>query len=189
MDLQHGARAQAPGRDVTLVVAGCLLAAATGFGGFRAVVQANRPADGPRTLQLDGARLDVIGVDEVVGVAAADLMGGMSHNISGAVGEDQLMVRVSVRIAAGDAPVSYDANQLVARAVGSRAPIEPVGGTLGHGFLTTHGQVEGSVTFVVPRDGAHLVLGTRDSSRTIELAEVDRATTEHSGHAHHESTR
>ena len=42
--------------------------------------------------------------------------------------------------------------------MGKSTPILPAGGSLGAGVLSAHAEVEGTVTFVVPRDGGHLVL-------------------------------
>lgn len=182
MDARTRRPGRAPVRRAGMVLAMVLLAAAACFGGFRAVALATtEPAD-PAALDLGGARLHVSGVEEVVGVAASDLMGGMAHNISGMVSDDQMMVLVSVSVTAGDAPASYDAKVLVARPLGSSAELHPVGGTLGSGHLSPHARIEGSVAFVVPRNGAHLVLGVRGSHRTIDLAQVDRSAPSHHEH-------
>jgi len=184
MDAWGEARTKAPTRSAALVLALCLLVVATLVGGVRAVALAGAASDDASTLQLDGASLRVTSVDEVVGIAAADLMGGMAHNISGMVTDDQMMLDVSVRVTAGDAPATYDVRQIVARAAGSRATIVAAGGSLGSGFLSAHGRVEGSVTFVVPRNGAHLVLSVRGSPRSIDLAAVDQVAPGHAGHEH-----
>lgn len=182
MDARTRRPRQAPVRRAALVLATFLLAVAACLGGVRAVALATtKPAD-PAALDLGAARLHVSGVEEVVGVAASDLMGGMAHNISGMVSDDQMMVLVSVSVTAGDAPASYDAKVLAARALGSSVELHPVGGTLGSGRLSPHARIEGSVAFVVPRNGAHLVLGVRGSHRTIDLAVVDRAVPSHHEH-------
>lgn len=165
-------------------IAVSLLVVATAVGGVRAFALAGASAEDPSTLQLDGATLRVTGVEKVVGIAAADLMGGMAHNISGYVGDDQMMLSVSVQISAGAQPAAYDARSILARAVGARAHLLPAGGSLGSGFLSAHGRVEGTVAYVVPRDGSHLVLSVRGSPRSIDLAAVDQVAPGAGGHDH-----
>ena len=96
---------------------------------------------------------------QVVGVAQRDLMSGMGHNISGYVSDSQMMVQVSFLVVrrATTAP-RFDPTQLRAYEVGRSTPILPTGGALGRGEPPAHAEVEGTVTFVVPRDGGHLVL-------------------------------
>lgn len=169
------------------VLAACLLVVMTVAGGARALTLARAASLDPSTLQLDGVTLRVTGVDEVVGVAASDLMGGMAHNISGYVPDDEMMLSVSVEVTAGDHDAAYQARSVVVHAVGARADLVPAGGTLGSGFLSAHGRVDGTVAFVVPRDGSHLTLGVRGSPRSIDLADVDQVAPGHGGH-HHATT-
>jgi len=179
-------RVQPPSRRPAraTAVATCVLVLVTGAGGARAVALARTASLDPSTLRLDGLTVHVVGVDEVVGVAAADLMGGMAHNISGYVPEDEMMLSVSVELTAGDEPTTYRASRIVARALGASADLSPAGGTLGSGFLSAHGRVDGTVAFVVPRDGSHLSLRVRGSSRSIPLADVDHVAPGHDGHEH-----
>jgi hypothetical protein len=176
-------------RSRTRAIAVCLLVVATLAGGVRAFALAGAATQDPSTLQLDGATLRVTGVEQVVGIAAADLMGGMAHNISGYVADDQMMLSVSVEISAGEQPAAYDARNILARAVGARAHLLPAGGSLGSGFLSAHGRVEGTVAYVVPRDGSHLVLSVRGSPRSIDLAAVDQVAPGSGGHDHGTTTR
>src|SRR4051794_40832220 len=74
MDARGEARTKAPTRSAALMLALCLLVVATLVGGVRAVALAGAASDNASTLQLDGASLRVTSVDEVVGIAAADLM-------------------------------------------------------------------------------------------------------------------
>ncbi|RNM12669.1 hypothetical protein [Nocardioides pocheonensis] len=166
-----------------------LLLLATALGGVRAFALAEAAGQDPATLQIDGATLRVTGVEQVVGTAAADLMGGMAHNISGYVPQDEMMLSVSVEITAGAQPSTYEARRIVARAVGARTPLMAAGGSLGSGFLDAHGRVVGTVTFVVPRNGSHLVLSVRGSPRSIDLAAVDQVAPGHEGHDHGTTTR
>lgn len=168
------------------VLALVLLVAAMVAGGVRAVALAHGSPDDPLTLPMDGAAVQVTGVEEVTGVAAKDLMSGMGHNISGYVSQDQMMISVALRLRAGGDGATYDVRRLVAHASGNKATLHPAGGSLGSGVLSAHAQVEGSVTFVVPRNGAHLVLGVRGSPRTVDLASVDTAApAAPDGHSHH----
>ena len=187
--MDGGTRRRKQVRARTRALAVLLLVVATAFGGVRAFALANAAGKDPSTLQLDGATLRVTAVEEVVGIAAADLMGGMAHNISGYVAEDQMMLNVSVEITAGAQPSAYDARSLVARAVVARTHLLPTGGSLGSGLLSARGRVDGTVTFVVPRDGAHLVLSIRGSPHSIDLASVDQVAPGHGGHDHGTTTR
>lgn len=152
-----------------------LLVAATAYGGYRAIDLASNPVPDPAVLQLGGARVELLSAEEVVGVAASDLMSGMGHNISGWVPEDQMMVQVWLRVSAGDRAAGYDAGQLRAFSPGSSRPLLPVSGTLGDGTLTPHAVVEGSVSFVVPRDWTHLTLGATGSDRSIDIPALPAA--------------
>lgn len=171
------------------MLAACVLVLVTAVGGVRALGLARAASQDPATLQLDGTTLRVTGVEEVVGIAAADLMGGMAHNISGYVADDQMMLSVSVQVTAGEEPSTYEAGKILAQVVGAHAHLAPAGGTLGSGYLSAHGRVEGTVAFVVPRDGAHLVLSVRGSPRSIDLATVDQVAPGHGGHDHSTTPR
>ena len=53
--------------------------------------------------------------------------------------------------------------------------VAPLGGSLGSGRLSPHGRLEGSLSYVVPRDGAQLVLRSEGSSDAVPLLRADRA--------------
>ena len=159
-----------------------LLLLATVAGGVRATTLLSHHED-PRSLELAGATWTVTDVEQVVGVAQRDLMSGMGHNIGGYVSDSQMMVRVSFVISAGDHRTSFNAGWLRAYEADKSQPLLPTGGSLGSGALSAHAEVEGTVTFVVPRDGGHLVLRAPGASGDVDLTTVDQAppgaTTEH----------
>jgi hypothetical protein len=169
MGLVHAYR---PTRQ-SYLAAGLLLAVAAG--GVRAVDLAATAGDDARTFDMAGASWQVVDVEQVVGVAQRDLMSGMGHNINGYVSDSQMMVRVAVVVSAGDHRTSFSAGWLKAYEDESRTPMLPSGGSLGAGFLAPHATVEGTVTFVVPRDGGHLVLKGRGSSHVIDLTTIAQA--------------
>jgi hypothetical protein len=187
MSLAQATRRTARVKKPSYLASGLLLLA-TAAGGVRAADLLSAETD-PHSLQFAGATWTVTDVSQVVGVAQQDLgMGGMAHNISGYVSDSQRMVRVSFTVAAGDHRTPFDPAQLRAYEVGHQAPIQPTGGTLGAGVLAAHAQVDGSVTFVVSRDGGHLVLRAPGSPEQVDLTTVDTAapgtTTDHHDHAH-----
>ena len=185
MSLAHATRPTRLSRSSYL--ASGLLLLATIVGGVRATALLTAEDD-PQSLSFAGATWTVTDVAQVVGVAQRDLMSGMGHNIGGYVSDSQMMVRVSFLVSAGDHRAAFDPTQLRAYEVGKSAPIRPSGGSLGTGVLSPHAEVEGTVTFVVSRDGGHLVLRAPGASGDVDLATVDQAPASTSGndHQHHE---
>jgi hypothetical protein len=170
----------------TYLAAGLLVAAVVG--GVRAADLASSLDNGSRSFEMAGASWRVTDVDEVVGVSKRDLMsgmGGMGHNIGGLVTDDQMMIKVSLAVTGGDHGTSFNAGWLRAYEAGSTTPILPTGGSLGSGALSAHAIVEGTVTFVVPRDGGHLVLRGRGTSHVVDLTTVDQAPHGAYDHEHH----
>ena len=163
------------------------LLVAVSLGGVRAVDLAATAGDDDQTFDIAGASWKVVDVEQVVGVAQRDLMNGMGHNIGSYVSDSQMMVRVAVTVSAGDHRSSFSAGWLKAYEDGSKTPIQPAGGSLGAGLLAPHATVEGTVTFVVPRDGGHLVLKGRGSSHVIDLTTIAQAPpgVGHDDHDHH----
>ncbi|GAB3861837.1 hypothetical protein GCM10028801_26410 [Nocardioides maradonensis] len=151
------------------LVAALLLVAVTAYGGLRAVSLWQTAGEDPSALRLGDVTFQVVSAEEVVGIANADLMGGMGHNIQGLVSEDQMMVQVWLDVSSGSRKAAYDAGQLRAYLPGSTTPILPASGTLDAGVLTPHATVEGSIGFVVPRGTTHLVLGAVGTRHTIDL--------------------
>lgn len=147
--------------------------ASTAVGGWRAASMA-APNPGPHSLMVSGVTYNVAHAEQVVGLSDSDL-GGMSHGIQSLVTDEKALIKVSLMVSAGDSPTSYDAGVLRAFAAGSPVAIAPVGGTFPSGRLSAHARVEGSVSFVVPRNGARLTLRALGDPRAVELLRVDRA--------------
>jgi hypothetical protein len=150
-----------------------LLVLATLLGGWRVTASTVDRTD-PMTLDVGRTTYTVSHVERVTGLTADDL-GGMTHGVQGLVGDDKVMLRVSLTIAAGDHRTTYDAGTLLLHSSASTHAIEPVGGSLGEGTLSAHARIEGAVSFVVPRNGARFVLTARGSSATVPLTKVDTA--------------
>jgi hypothetical protein len=185
MSLAHATRSTR--RNRTSYLASGLLLLATVVGGVRATALLTAD-ESSESLTFAGATWTVTDVTQVVGVAQRDLMSGMGHNISGYVSDSQMMVTVSFVVSAGDQRAGFDPTQLRAYEVGKKTPIPSNGGSLGTGVLSAHGQVEGTVTFVVPRDGEHLVLRAQGAPGDIDLTTVDQAPSGAGSddHQHHE---
>ena len=139
-------------RTVLLVV---LLLAGSAVGGWRAL--SATAGTGPSTLVVVGVSYTVVHVEQVAGLADADL-GGMSHGIQGLVTPDQALVVVSLVVDAADRPSDFDPSVLQALLSDSSRTLTPAGGTLAAGRLGRRGRMEGTVSFVVARGGGQLAL-------------------------------
>ena len=170
-------------RAVALIVA---VLVGTALGGWRAVSMAAAKPD-PSTLVVNGVSYTVTHAEQVKGLSDSDL-GGMSHGVQSLVSDDKALVTVTLVVAAGDSPSSYDASVLRAFATGSPAAISPVGGTLAPGQLTAHARMEGSLSFVVPRNGAQLALRAPADTREVPLLQVDDAPSGDAEHPHPSTT-
>ncbi len=157
-------------RTVAMVAA---VLVATALGGWRAASIAEASPD-PSTLVVNGVSYTVTHSEQVKGLSDADL-GGASHGIGNLVSAEKALVVVTLVVSAGDSPTSYDASVLRAFATGSTAGLSPAGGTLGPGRLGAHARIDGSLSFVVPRNGAQLVLRAPGDSREVPLLQVDNA--------------
>jgi hypothetical protein len=149
----------------------CVLAVAAG--GWQIAVQAAARHQ-TLTLRSSGVTYTITHVEQVTGLTDADL-GGMSHGIQGLVGVDKMLILVSVTVSAGDSPTTYDPQTLTAVSTRSPAVIPPVGGSLTGGPLRAHSHIDGSLSYVVPRDGARITLRIGNSSKTIPLVQTDDA--------------
>jgi hypothetical protein len=163
----------------TLVAA---VLACTVLGGWRAVSMA-APKPGSSTLVLNGVSYTVTHAEQVSGLSDADL-GGMSHGIQGLVTNDKAVVKVTLVAQAGDSPISYDASVLRTFATGSTIGVAPAGGTLNPGRLSAHARMEGSLSFIVPRNSAQLALRAPGDSREVRLLQVDDAPAGATPHQH-----
>lgn len=170
-------------RAVALIVA---VLVGTALGGWRAASMAATKPD-PSTLVVNGVSYTVTHAEQVKGLSDSDL-GGMSHGIQSLVSDDKALVTVTLVVTGGDSPSSYDASVLRAFATGSSAAISPVGGTLAPGQLTAHARIEGSLSFVVARNGAQLALRAPRDSREVPLLQVDDAPSGAAGHPHPSTT-
>jgi hypothetical protein len=180
-DSGHTSRLTA--RAVTLIVA--VIACAV-LGGWRAAsMAAAKPA--PSTLVVNGVTYRVTHAEQVQGLSDSAL-GGMSHGIMSLVRDDKALVTLRMVVTAGDSSVSYDARVLRAYVLGSSAGTKPVGGLLAPGRLAAHTSIEGYLSFVVPRNGAQIVLRALGDSRELPLLQVDRAPAG-AGQHHHSSAR
>lgn len=166
------------GRAPVLTVRAVLLIVAVligiGLGGWRTTSMAAAKPD-PSTLVVNGVSYTVAHVEQVKGLSSSEL-GGMAHGIQSLVSDDKAMVKVTLVVSAGDSPIQYDASVLQAFSTGSSAGVLPAGGTLAPGRLSAHARIEGSLSFVVPRNGAQISLRAPDSSREILLLVVDKVT-------------
>jgi len=168
-------------RTVALIAA---VMVATALGGWRAVSMA-ATGPGPSTLVVNGVSYTVIHAEQVKGLSDADL-GGMAHGVQSLVSDDKALITVTLVVAAGDSPSSYDASVL--RAFASGPAVTPVGGTLSPGRLGARAQIEGSLSFIVPRNGAQVTLRAPGDSREVPLLQVDNAPAGAGQHPHPSAT-
>ena len=158
----------------TSLLLAVLVVAATALGGLRAAGLAqHRP--GPRTLEVDGVAYTVTGVDLLTGLSDQDL-GGMAHGVQGLVPTDRALVSVRLTVSADEEPAHYDPATLRAASSASDEGTAPSGASFAAGRLAAHGSVEGSLSYVVPRDGAELVLRAGHGSRSVALLRLDQPT-------------
>ncbi len=166
-------------RDLALVVVVLL---ATAVGGWRSMAVAAGAHD-PQTLRVAGVSYVVTGAEQVNGLTDADL-GGMSHGVSGLVTQDHAMVRVSLLVRTGRSASSFDPSGLRVYPRGSKTGLAPVGTTLAAGRLAARSSIEGTLAFVVPRNGAQLELRADGDPDAVALLTVDRAASGTDDHAH-----
>jgi hypothetical protein len=156
------------------------------LGGWRAHALLAAPPD-PMSLTVGDVTFRVSEALEVTGLSDADL-GGMSHGVQSLVSNDRALIRVAVTVTAGDDDTTYDATGLRASATGASAfsATAPIAGSLPlRGRLAAHSHLEGSLSYVVPRNGAHIVLGSGPGERSVSLLYVS-TTDGKGGHAHDE---
>jgi len=129
---------------------------------------AQRP--GPHSLRVGNAVYTVTHVEPVTGLTDADLS-GMSHGIQGLVSKNGTLIRVSLTVSAGEKAASFDPTVLQvygADGVG----VAPLGGSLGGGRLRAHGRIDGSLSYVVSRNGGRLQLRAGASGPSLPLLRV-----------------
>jgi hypothetical protein len=94
----------------------------------------------------------------------------MSHGVQSLVSDDKALVRVAMTVTAGDEDTDYDASVLHAVAEGQTTGVQPAGGSLPvHGRLAAHSRLEGSLSYVLPRGSARVVLTTGGSASQVPL--------------------
>ena len=165
------------------VIALAVLGAAA-LGGWR-VAGAMAPTPDSRTVVAGGVQYRVTNVREIKGLNDRDL-GGMSHGVQGLVSTGSALVQVDLTVLGGDSTAAYNTGRLEI-ATGGKSGVRPVGGTLGRGTVGAHGKVDGTLSFVLPRDGARLRLRVRNDSRSIPLIRIARETAAPSDHSHEDT--
>ena len=142
------------------------------LGGWRVV--ASHASASQTALHVGDATFTVIQAEQVSGLSNADLS-GMSHGIQGLVKDNETLVRVSVTVSADGSATDYDSSRLLVYTSGSAVGEPPVGGSLAQGRLSAGGSVEGSLSYVVPREAAQITLGTGPDSPRIPLVLIESA--------------
>lgn len=151
-----------------------LVLGATALGGWPVAAITAAEHD-PMTLRVGHAAFTVTHVEQVAGLTDADL-GGMAHGVQSLVPQDKALIRVTVTVSAAGTSIDYDARALRAFATGSSVGVAPLSGSLAPGRLQAHGQIEGSLSYVVPRKTTRLVLRAGRLPRTVPLLQVDDGT-------------
>ena len=146
------------------------VAAATAFGGWQAAALASQRHDS-RALHIGGATFTVTHVEQVNGLSDEDL-GGATHGIQGFVADDQLMIRVTLTVSAGDRSASYQPQLLQAFRTGTKKVVPAAGGSLPGGELPAHARIEGVLSYLVPRDGAQYALRAVNGTEQVPLLRV-----------------
>jgi hypothetical protein len=120
----------------------------------------------------------------------AKALSGVTHGISGLVTPDRAQVQVTATVTnlRAERTLAYSPFQFTLSAGGAHA-VRPVGGTISKGVLQPGASIQGRISFVVPRDGRHLVLRFRDPARraplTIDLGRISHAAPgAPAGHSH-----
>src|SRR4051794_15659011 len=146
-----------------VLTAASLLAAIVLIAVWAAGSSALRP--GPSSIRVGGAVYTVTNVERVNGLTDADV-GGMTHGIQGLVTKKQMMIRVSLTVSADAKTATYDPSVLQVFSADDIG-ISPLGGSLEAGRLRAHGRIDGSLSFVVARDGARILLRAGNGGATV----------------------
>ena len=171
--------ARPAGRRLLLLL-GVLLAFSLGC--WR-IVDLSRPVSDPQVLTAGGVSYSVTHVEQVTGLSDEDLS-GMGHGIQGLVSQDKALIRVSMVVRSGSASRRYDPSVLTIVDAAGGAQIAPAGGSLSQGGLGAHAQVEGSLAFIVARNGHHFSLHAPHNANAIDLLSVDQAPAGADTHQH-----
>jgi hypothetical protein len=141
-----------------------LVIVAAMVGGWRVQTIA-APRTDPGTLVVDHVSYRVTHAD----------VSGMSHGIQGLVRDNKALITVSLDVSAGGSAATYTPDSLRLFTAGISRGRAAAGGSLSGGRLSANAHIEGTLSFVVPRDGGQLVLRARTGGRGIPLLQVDHA--------------
>ncbi len=124
----------------------------------------------------------VSAADDLTGLTSQDLA-GVTHGIQNLVMADNAQIQLTVALINRSGKlVIYSPDQF--RLVNAQSPdlIELTGSTIREGELQPHSNIEATLSFVVPRDGATYTLLFRDPGNDqivrIDLGEVDQVSAE-----------
>lgn len=176
----HSRSMRLPAVRRALLLLGVVLIAALGC--WRLVV-ISRPVSASDVLTDRGVTYSVAHVEQVTGLSGDDLA-GMGHGIQGLVSDDKVLIRISMIVRAGPVARTYDPRVLTIADGAGGIPISPVGGSLAPGGLGAGAQIEGSLAFVVPRNGHDFRLHAPGNANGIDLLTVDLAPTAAPAHEH-----
>ena len=128
--------------------------------------------------------------DKIAGLTAKDLA-GVTHGIQNLIRPDQVQVQVAVELTnLRPHPVAYAPAQFHLVSTGSSTPLAVFATSLQPNALQPAASIDGTLTFVAPRNGAKLVLEFRDPGRAqplrIDLGRIDRTPANaFAGYHHH----
>jgi hypothetical protein len=128
--------------------------------------------------------------DKIAGLTAKDLA-GVTHGIQDLIRPDQVQVQVAVELTnLRNHPVAYTPDQFRLASTKSSTPLSVVATSLQPNALQPKASIDGTLTFVAPRNGAKLVVEFRDHGRArpirIDLGRIDRTPANaFAGYHHH----
>src|SRR5205085_3930490 len=100
--------------------------------------------------------------DKIAGLTAKDLA-GVTHGIQDLIRPDQVQVQVAVELTnLRNHPVAYTSDQFRLASTKSSTPLSVVATSLQPNALQPKASIDGTLTFVAPRNGARLVVEFRD---------------------------
>ena len=127
---------------------------------------------------------------KIAGLTAKDLSGA-THGIQNLVRPDQVQVQVAVELTnLRNHPVAYAPDQFRLVSTRSSTPLSVFATSLQPNTLQPEASLDGTLTFVAPRNGAKLILEFRDQGRArpirIDLGRIDRTPANaFAGYHHH----
>jgi hypothetical protein len=127
---------------------------------------------------------------KIAGLTAKDLA-GVTHGIQNLIRPDQVQVQLAVELTnLRNHPVAYTPDQFRLVSTTSSTPLPVFSTNLHPNTLQPEASIDGTLNFVVPRNGAKLVLEFRDQGRArpirIDLGRIDRTPANaFAGYHHH----